>query len=39
MATIHKFSEQVIDLAERLDDVAEAAKGKGNRKGGCGPAG
>ena len=34
MATIHKFSEQVIDLAERLDDVAEAAKGKGNRKGG-----
>lgn len=34
MATIHKFSEQVIDLAERLDDVADAAKGKGNRRGG-----
>jgi hypothetical protein len=34
MATIHKFSEQMIDLAERLDDVADAAKGKGNRRGG-----
>ena len=34
MAKVHKFSEQVIDLAERLDDVTEAAKGKGNRRGG-----
>jgi hypothetical protein len=33
MADINKFSEQVIDLAERLADVADAAHGKGNRKG------
>jgi hypothetical protein len=33
MAAIHKFSEQVIDLAERLDNVADAAKGKGTRRG------
>ena len=32
--TVHKFSEQVIDLAERLADVADAANGKGIRKGG-----
>jgi hypothetical protein len=31
MADIHKFSQQVIDLAERLDDMADAAKGKGRR--------
>lgn len=31
MGSIHKFSQQVIDLAERLDDMAEAAKGKGQR--------
>ena len=31
---VHKFSEQVIDLAERLADVADAANGKGIRKGG-----
>jgi hypothetical protein len=36
MADIHKFSEQVIDLAERLEDVADAAKGKGNRRGSLG---
>lgn len=36
MADIHRFSERVIDLAERLEDVADAAKGKGNRKGGLG---
>ena len=34
MGTVHKFSEQVIDLAERLADVADAANGKGIRKGG-----
>jgi hypothetical protein len=34
MAGVHKFSEQVIDLAERLADVADAANGKGIRKGG-----
>jgi hypothetical protein len=33
--TVHKFSEQVIDLAERLADVADAANGKGVRKGGA----
>jgi hypothetical protein len=32
MASVHKFSEQVIDLAERLADVADAANGKGIRK-------
>jgi hypothetical protein len=32
--SVHKFSEQVIDLAERLADVADAANGKGVRKGG-----
>jgi hypothetical protein len=36
MADIYRFSERVIDLAERLEDVADAAKGKGNRKGGIG---
>ena len=35
MGTVHKFSEQVIDLAERLADVADAANGKGIRKGGA----
>jgi hypothetical protein len=33
MADIYRFSERVIDLAERLENVADAAKGKGNRKG------
>ena len=31
MDSIHKFSDQVIDLAERLSDVADAASGKGPR--------
>jgi hypothetical protein len=34
MADVHKFSERVIDLAERLQGVADAAEGKGNRGGG-----
>jgi len=34
MANVHKFSEQVIDLAERLENVTDAAQGKGNRRGG-----
>jgi hypothetical protein len=33
MAGVHKFSEKVIDLAERLEDVADAANGKGIRRG------
>jgi hypothetical protein len=33
MGNIHKFSEKVIDLAERLEDVADAANGKGTRRG------
>lgn len=33
MADVHKFSERVIDLAERLEDVADAASGKGVRRG------
>jgi hypothetical protein len=32
MANIHKFSDQLIDYAERLSDMADAAEGKGNRK-------
>ena len=36
MSNVHKFSEQVIDLAERLEDVANAAKGKGTRRGSFG---
>jgi hypothetical protein len=32
MADIEKVSKQMIDLAERLADVADAAKGKGIRK-------
>ncbi len=36
MADVHKFSEQIIDLAERLADVADAAKGKGIRRGSMG---
>jgi hypothetical protein len=36
MSAIYKFSERVIDLAERLEDVADAAHGKGRRKGGSG---
>jgi hypothetical protein len=32
MADMNKFSEQVIDLAERFADMTDAAQGKGNRK-------
>ncbi|MGH3035871.1 MAG: hypothetical protein ACRDMU_01720 [Gaiellaceae bacterium] len=32
MAGVQKFSEQVIDAAERLADVADAVEGKGARK-------
>jgi len=35
MADVHKFSDQVIELAERLADVVDAANGKGVRKGGA----
>jgi hypothetical protein len=31
MASIHKFSDQVIDYAERLSNMADAAQGKGAR--------
>jgi hypothetical protein len=30
---VHKFAEQVIDLAERLEGMADAAQGKGIRRG------
>jgi hypothetical protein len=33
MADIYKFSDRVIDLGERLADVADAVQGKGSRKG------
>jgi hypothetical protein len=33
MTDVHKFSERVIDLAERLEDIADAAAGKGARSG------
>jgi hypothetical protein len=36
MGAIYKFSERVIDLAERLEDVADAAEGKGRRRNGSG---
>jgi hypothetical protein len=32
MADMNKFSEQVLDFAERFADVTDAAQGKGNRK-------
>ena len=34
MGDVHKFSAYVIDLAERLDGMADAAKGKGTGRGG-----
>ncbi len=34
MADVHKFSERVIDLAERTSAVADAAQGKKVRRGG-----
>jgi hypothetical protein len=36
MASIHNFSDRVIDYAERLSDVADAAQGKGGRRAGSG---
>ena len=34
MKGIHKFSSQVIDYAERLSDVADAAQGKNHQRAG-----
>jgi hypothetical protein len=34
MADIGKFSERVVDLAERFADITDAAQGRGNRRGG-----
>ena len=34
MADIDKFSERLIDFAERFADVTDAAQGRGNRQGG-----
>ena len=34
MKRIHKFSDQVIDYAERLSDVADAAQGKNHQRAG-----
>jgi hypothetical protein len=36
MADIYKFSDRVVDMGERLADVADAVQGKGNRRGGGG---
>jgi len=36
MADIHKLSDQMIDLAQRLDGMADAAKGKGKGRSGLG---
>lgn len=36
MADIHKVSARMIDWAERLEDVSDAAKGKGIRRGSFG---
>ena len=36
MADIHGFSQRVIDLSERLEDVADAVNGKGIRRGSMG---
>ena len=33
MADIYKFSDRVVDVGERLADVADAVRGKGNRNG------
>ena len=37
MADIDRFSERLVDLAERFADVTDAAQGRGNRQGGIGP--
>jgi hypothetical protein len=34
MADVDRFSERVVDLAERFADVTDAAQGRGNRQGG-----
>ena len=36
MADMNRFSERLIDVAERFADVVDAAEGKGARKGGPG---
>jgi len=36
MADVNRFSEQLIDVAERFADVVDATQGKGARKGGVG---
>jgi hypothetical protein len=36
MADVNKFSEGLIDVAERFADVVDSAQGKGARKGGHG---
>jgi hypothetical protein len=33
MADIYKFSDRVVDMGERLADVADAVQGKGSRNG------
>ena len=37
MADIDRFSERLVDLAERFADVTDAAQGRGNRQGGVRP--
>jgi hypothetical protein len=39
MADVHKFSERVIDVAERTSAVADTAQGKRVRRGGMPHAG
>jgi hypothetical protein len=34
MADMDRFSERLVDLAERFADVTDAAQGRGNRQGG-----
>jgi hypothetical protein len=34
MGTVREFSDHVVDIAERVADVADAAQGKGIRRGG-----
>jgi len=36
MADVHRLSEHIIDFAERLEGVADAAQGKGTGRGGFG---
>jgi hypothetical protein len=37
MADIDRFSERLVDLAERFADVTDAAQGRGHRQGGIRP--